>query len=212
MRENIEYFPEQFRLAILSTREKQSAQPSLQFANDFVANQDDLLQEGEYVNVTRYSTSVKTFLSIAMEETSIFEESLKLAAMVKSLSQDKGLSKATMVHHLSTLSKFIDYLTLHRFRDFPLIREIRWNKVIKEIRIPYQKNSNREKRVVQEKFLKVPTFKEVKKLNSRICSALGEDTKKKHLSYRVLQVLNFFILSTFELSFGANSLFELGRC
>ena len=112
-RESIEYYQEQFRLTIIATCQSFTEQPSVKCVNDFTVHQDASLQEGECVNATRFSTSVKNFLCDALEDTSNFEESFKLAKVVNSYAQDKSLSIATMVHYLSTFAKVIDYLTLH---------------------------------------------------------------------------------------------------
>ena len=69
-----------------------------------------------------------------MHGTSEFTESAQLAEIVRFFAQERALSKATIVHYSSSLAKFIDYLILHRFPEFPNVKEVR------EIRTPYQKN------------------------------------------------------------------------
>ena len=195
-RDKVDLFPEQFRVAILEIQQKFSEQPNHKLINDFAAHQEALLEDGECVNTSRFSVTVKTFLTQCMEGTSEFTESAQLAEIVRCFAQERALSKATIVHYLSSLAKFLDYLILHRFREFPNIKEVRWDKVIREIRTPYQKTSLKQKRLVQrEKFSKVPTFREVQKLHNKICSELEKDLEQTHLKYRELQVLNFFILS-----------------
>ena len=147
-RDKIDYFPEQYRVAILEIQQKFSEQPNHKLINDFAAHQEALLEDGECVNTSRLPVTVKTFLTQCMEGTSEFTESAQLAKIVQFFAQERALSKATIVHYLSSLAKFIDYLILHRFRKFPNIKEVRWEKVIREIRTPYQKTSLNQKRLV----------------------------------------------------------------
>ena len=193
-RDNLDFFPEQFRVAIISIRQTFAEKPTLKLINDFVAHQDALLQYGECTSTQRYSLSVKTFLTVPMDGTSGFTQSSGLAN-VKKYAHEKGLSKATVIQYLSSSSKSIDYFILHRSREYPSISETRWSKVIKELRIPFQRMAQKEKRVVQrEKFTKVPTFREVKRLNNKISSVRKRLTAASSHVSRIASP-QFFILA-----------------
>ena len=76
------------------------------------------------------------------------------------------------------------------------VNRIPWNKVLDETRVPYQKGSRSEKRrVMKEKFLKVPTFKQTRVLYKKVVAELDKDLKTHDLKYKALMVFNFFILS-----------------
>ena len=131
-RDNLDYFPQQFRTGIISIRQTFAEKPTFKSINDSVAHQDAPLQDGECISTQRCSFGVKTFLTVAMNGTSGFTESSGLANVVRNYAHEKGLSKATVFHYLSTSSKFIDYLILHRSREYPSFSETRWRKVIKD--------------------------------------------------------------------------------
>ena len=194
-RKNIDLFPEELRVQILAFREAQ--QPlSMGVVMKFAEYREGLVEDAESVTAVRYSNSVKIFLAQTLQATDDFRESTKLASFVRKYVQERGLSKASVISYLSTLSTFLDFLDVHCRKTFPHINDVSWQKVLKEIRIPFQKSAHKEKRKMQkQKFSKVPSFQEVQLLYKRVMEKLNEDSELKNLTYKDLMVFNMFILT-----------------
>ena len=194
-RTNLEFFPEDFGHQIISIRE--SMKPiDMGFVTKFTEYREGLVEDAGCFNVIRYSNSVKIFLASCLKATDNFKKSTELAMFVRRHAQEKGLAKASVIHYLSTLSSFLDFLDVHCRKEFPYITDVPWEKVIKEVRLPFQKSSHKEKRKMQkEKFLKVPSLQEVQMLHKLVVEKLREDIKSQTLSYKDLMVFNMFLLT-----------------
>ena len=194
-RDNIEHFPDEFREAVLQFREQLST-PNEALVQKFVDHQEGLADDGDCVTVQRFSSSLQKFLCLVKHETNDFKETTKLAPFVREYKKSRGLSKASTIIYLSALKKFFTFLELHCQPEFEYINRIPWIKVLEETRVPYQKGSRSERRkMMKEKFLKVPTLKENSILYEKVVAELEKDLKTQDLKYKALLVFNFFILS-----------------
>ena len=139
-----------------------------------------------------FSSTQFSFLCRAIESTRNFEEPTNLAVYVRDYQKERSIAKSTMVNYLH-LFEMVDYKRAYKRSSVPVVIENEWTKMIKDVRMEYQKASLEKKQSKKELFHRVPGMEGVAAVINRI-EELCEDFVAKNLSFEELKVFTFLSL------------------